>query len=189
MRRVFDRVFPMILGLALAASCSSGEEPDPTPILTPASPKPLPPLLAAPWTTEVRTINVVHGKTPLDFVVLGGDWTQPGAPVIKDEVPADSRREVLTRASMLETVASAGDGHGRGLGRGQWIPDDPRDSAGLPGGGRSDRRGRAPPVGGGPDLGLDQRRFGGARWAKRGPVDQEATVTLSVVWGRHDRRS
>lgn len=45
---------------------------------------------------------------------VGGtrDWSQPGAPIIKEDIVPDARRRQHTRGEMLDFIANVGDGHG-----------------------------------------------------------------------------
>jgi len=115
--------FLSILDGAPSVECDSGKDDDP--VVGPDN-DPKDPFVAeglkVPWLWVTGNHDVLNqGTFPVASRaedVIGGyssagtrDWTQPGAPLVKDEVPADPRREFLTRASMLETIAKAGDGH------------------------------------------------------------------------------
>lgn len=117
--------FLSILDGAPSVECDSGNDDDP--VKGPDN-DPKDPFLAEglkfPWLWVTGNHDVLNQGTLVAAdnaeAAVGGytfngarDWSLPGAPVIKGvDVPADPRREELTRASMLETIAEAGDGHG-----------------------------------------------------------------------------
>jgi 3',5'-cyclic AMP phosphodiesterase CpdA len=120
--------FLSILDGAPSVECDSGNDDDPV-----AGPDndPKDPFVAeglkVPWLWVTGNHDVLnqgnwpaadHGADAIGAYSFSGtrDWSEPGAPVIKEDVPADPRREVLSRATMLDAVSKAGDGHGIGAG-------------------------------------------------------------------------
>jgi 3',5'-cyclic AMP phosphodiesterase CpdA len=113
-----------ILDGASEVDCDSGADDDPVP--GPDN-DPKDPFvsegLRMPWRWVTGNHDIlVQGTFPIDLYLdtvtgnysLNGarDWSQPGAPVVRGEVPADSRRALLDRDALLERVAGSADGHG-----------------------------------------------------------------------------
>jgi calcineurin-like phosphoesterase family protein len=116
--------FLSILGGAPSVECDSGKDDDP---VSGPDNDPKDPFVAeglkVPWLWVTGNHDILnqgnfppadHAEDAIGAYSFSGarDWSQPGAPVIKEDIPADPRREVLTRKSMLEMVAKNGDGHG-----------------------------------------------------------------------------
>jgi len=125
--------FSTVLGGAASAECDSGEDDDP--ILGPDN-DPKDPFVAAGlamrwlWVTGNHDIlgqgNFrILPDSRASFIgteaTLGTrDWRLPGAPTTNGPVPADPRREPLTRSALMAMVAADADGHGvRGVADGK----------------------------------------------------------------------
>lgn len=116
--------FQAILDGAPSVECDSGLDDDPVPGPD-NDPKDLffAEGLAVPWRWVTGNHDILaQGNFPVaeyaekaigTYAPNGTrDYRQPGAPVVKDEVPADPRREMLERGALLDRIAGAGDGHG-----------------------------------------------------------------------------
>jgi 3',5'-cyclic AMP phosphodiesterase CpdA len=118
--------FMAILDGERSVECDSGKDDDP---LAGPDNDPKDPFIAEgllmPWRWETGNHDILnqgnfqvsgHLEDTVGGVSLGGtrDWSLPGAPVVKGEVPADAKRVPLSRAELMEQIGSAGDGHGIG---------------------------------------------------------------------------
>lgn len=118
--------FMAILDGAKSVECDSGKDDDP---VTGPDNDPKDPFLAeglkVPWRWVTGNHDVLnqgnfavsaHMEDAVSSEAVGGtrDWSLPGAPVVKGEVPADPGRAPLLRSALMEKVGSTGDGHGIG---------------------------------------------------------------------------
>jgi hypothetical protein len=118
--------FLSILDGAKSVECDSGKDDDPVegPDNDPKDPFFAEGLLM-PWRWVTGNHDVLnqgifrvstHMADSVGGEAVGGtrDWSLPGAPVVKGEVPADPGRAPLPRQALMLKVGAAGDGHGIG---------------------------------------------------------------------------
>lgn len=119
--------FMSILDGARSVECDSGKDDDPV-----AGPDndPKDPFIAeglrVPWRWVTGNHDVLnqgnfevssHVEDAVSNNAFAGtrDWSLPGAPVVKGEVPEDAKRLPLDRAALMKQISGTGDGHGIGI--------------------------------------------------------------------------